>query len=146
LKTPIIPSNCGLSLATLLALLASGCSKEDGKLPMYPAQGQVFFDSKPAHGAVIWLHPSYGADPSVPKPHGRVDKDGKFRLGTYSSDDGAPAGRYRIIIFWKGATKRGDEDGENLLPDRYQSLEDSGLPVVEIKAGDNQLPPLHLTR
>jgi hypothetical protein len=124
--------------------LGAGCSSD--KLPLYPVEGQIFLEKNPAQGAIIWLHPLEVTEPNLPKPHGRVDKDGTFRLGTFNSTDGAPVGKYRVLISWNEGVKSGDEDGKSLLPDRYQSLTDSGLPVVEIKEGKNQLPPFYLTR
>jgi hypothetical protein len=134
----------GLFLAIVVPLFGCGCTSD--KRPLYPVEGQVFVEKKPAPGAIVWLHPVDATDAQLPKPHGKVDKDGSFRLGTYSSADGAPAGKYRVLISWNEAVKSGDEDGKSLLPARYQSLENSGLPVVEIKEGPNRLAPFHLTR
>jgi hypothetical protein len=133
----------GGALLALALLSGTGCG--DSKQPLYPAEGQVFFEKKPASGAVVWLHSVDAADPKLPKPHARVDKDGNFRLGTYQVGDGAPPGKYRVLIVWNEEVKSGDEQGKSLLPARYQNLEKSGLPLVEIKEGPNQLPPFYLT-
>src|SRR5262249_34544943 len=124
--------------------LAASCSRD--KLPLYPVAGKVFVDKKAADGAIVWLHPVDAPDPSVPKPRGRVGKDGSFQLGTFAGDDGAPAGSYRVTVFWAAPGKGGDENGQSLLPARYQSPETSGLPVVTIAEGANDLPPFQLTR
>lgn len=133
---------------TLLGLAAAaalgGCG--NGKQPVYPVEGQIFWENKPAQGAMIWLHPVAATDAALPRPHGKADKDGNFRLGTYATDDGAPPGKYRVIISWNEPVKSGDVDGKSLLPIRYQDLDKSGLPVVEIKEGPNQLPPFRLKR
>jgi hypothetical protein len=135
----------GLLWLTLAAVLGPGCG--DGKPPLYPAEGQVFVEKKPAKGALVWLHPVTPPEGKAPpRPHARVEADGSFRMGTYTTGDGVPPGKYRVTISWTEEVKSGDMDGKNLLPDRYQSPEKSGLPVVEIKEGTNQLPPFHLTR
>ena len=133
-----------VGLLLLLCLLATACST--AKVPLYPAEGKVFFNDQPAHGAVVWLHPVDSSDPAIPKPRGKADKEGTYRLGTFDTRDGAPAGKYHVTVFWTAETKGGDVDGKSLLPARYQHPQKSGLPVVEIKEGANQLPALYLTR
>ena len=127
-----------------LAFLGPACGS--GKMPLYPAEGKVFFNDKPAQGAIVWLHPVGASDPAAPRPRGRADKDGVYRLGTFGTSDGAPAGKYQVTVFWTAESKTGDMDGKNLLPTRYQDPQHSGLPVIEIKEGANQLPALRLTR
>jgi hypothetical protein len=125
-------------------LLASACSSS--KVPLYHVEGKVLFNDKPAHGAIVWLHPVQASDSSIPKPRGKTSQDGTFRLGTFDSKDGAPAGRYYVSVYWNAETKAGDIDGKNLLPTRYQDPRKSGLPIVDIKEGTNQLPAFQLTR
>jgi hypothetical protein len=145
MQLPLAMQRQMLAVQLTLALLAlSGCGA--GKPLLYPATGQVAFENKPAGGAVVWLHPLEATDQAAPKPHARVEMDGTFQLGTYSAADGAAPGKYRVTISWNEAVKSGDVDGKSLLPARYQSLDKSGLPVVEIKEGNNQLPAFHLTR
>jgi hypothetical protein len=134
----------GWALLTLAVLSLTGCG--DGKTPLNPVEGQVFFDKKPAHRAVIRLHPLTRAEAATRRPFARVEKDGSFRLGTYRAGDGVAAGKYRVTVSWNKATTAGDVEGESLLPARYQDPEQSGLPVVEIKEGANQLPPFYLSR
>ena len=117
----------------------------------YPAKGKVLFDGKPTPRAVVWLQPEAEEKPGEPRPHGEVNEDGVFELSTFRPGDGAPAGRYRPVIFWyenwaKNIRKGGDEQGRNLLPSRYQDPRNSGLPVVEIKAEPNAIPILELKR
>jgi hypothetical protein len=135
----------GWVLPLALVPLLGGCG--DGKPPLYPSEGSVFVDKKPAHGAVVWLHPVTPSEGKVPpRPHARVGPDGSFRLGTVKVGDGAAPGKYRVTIMWNEDVKSGDVAGKSLLPAHYQDLEKSGLPVVEIKEETNQLPPFHLTR
>ncbi len=134
------------------ATLVCGCGGGSDRLPVYPVQGQLYFDNKPAHKAIIWLHPegevpgdSKGPSAS-PRPHARVGPDGSFAVSTYETGDGAPVGRYRISVIWnKDGPGGGDNDGASLLPPRYLNPRTADLPVIEVKAGPNVLPPLRLS-
>jgi hypothetical protein len=138
------PTLATATLAGVLCLACAACSGSKEKAELYPADGKVLVDGKPAHRAIVWLHP---VEPSeAPRPHGTVDRDGTFRLSTYNANDGAPAGSYRVTVFWHAPGKFGDEDGESLLPARYMNPATSGLPVLVISEGSNELPPLKLTK
>jgi hypothetical protein len=136
-----------LALAVLAAGMALACSAcgNNGKA-LYPAEGKVLCNGKPATRAIIWLHPVEKTEPGMPRPHGTVDKDGSFRLSTHENNDGAPAGKYRVAVFWKAQGKLGDEDGASLIPPRYMNPNTSGLHTVEIKEGPNQIPPITLNK
>jgi hypothetical protein len=138
------PTLAAAVLAGALCLTCAACGGGKEKAELYPAEGKVFVEGKPAHRAIVWLHP---VEPSeAPRPHGTVDKDGTFRLSTYDANDGAPAGSYRVTVFWHAPGQFGDDDGDSLLPARYMNPTTSDLPVLVISEGDNLLPPLQLTR
>jgi hypothetical protein len=64
---------------------------------VYPTEGSVYFQGKPAAGARVTLIPvDKGRDRYFPT--GKVGPDGSFKLTTYETDDGAPAGRYHVTI------------------------------------------------
>ncbi len=131
------------------AALLAGCGT--GQKAVFPATGKVMFQGKPAPKAVVWLHPETSdGGPGEVRPRGEVADDGSFSLSTYKTDDGAPAGRYRVVVFWYKNWLRpagnGDELGENLLPARYQDPANSGLPIVEIVEGTNAIPTIELKR
>lgn len=78
---------CLAGIATL-----SGCS--DGRPALYPAQGTVVFSSGgPVRNATIEFVPNAAG----PSPRGRIDAKGRFSLGTYETNDGAPAGETRVV-------------------------------------------------
>jgi hypothetical protein len=115
---------------------------------VYPVSGKVLFEGKPAAGAIVKF---YAVDPADKKdgrtvvPQAIVDDDGSFRLTTYSSEDGAPAGKYTVSIFWAKPSKRGDDYDKPLLPTHYLNAETSGLTaVVEERA--TELPPFQLRK
>jgi hypothetical protein len=132
-----------------LALVA-GCARSDRK-PVYPVHGQVLFDGQPIPHALVTLHSLDASAKDAPKPHGSVDKEGRFILTTYDSGDGAPAGDYAVTVEWwlTNATARTGEGNSlpptNRLPARYSRAETSKL-QVKIQAGENQIPVIKLSR
>ncbi len=133
----------GLALI-LLALPACGSQRP----ALYPVHGKVFFDGRPAAGALVVFHPIRGADPNIPRPSGTVRGDGSFSLGTFAPDDGAPSGDYNVAIVWltapsPAASQKGDIT--NRLPDRYAHPQTSQL-QAEVKDGPTELEPFKLTK
>jgi hypothetical protein len=136
----------GLAVMLGIVLLLAGASCGGGAKPVFPVNGKVFYQGKPTHKAIVWLHPENPSDStkSTP-PRGVVQQDGSFQISTFQPNDGAPPGRYRVSISWRVPSKVGDDEGEQLLPRRYQDPATSGLPPVEVKEGANELPPFQLT-
>jgi hypothetical protein len=91
----------GPRLAILIAsAMLPGCG-DDGRVPLYPASGQVRIDGRPESGVEIRLHPADDpGDIDSLKPYATTAEDGSFRLGTHEEADGAPAGRYKLTLFW----------------------------------------------
>jgi hypothetical protein len=133
-----------LSVA-LLALTCSSCSK-DVRLPVYPVQGQVLVDGKPAEKAVVALH-SLDKDPIKDRilPTGIVDASGNFSLTTYAAGDGAPTGEYGVTVVWQKPPVRSDEEQPDMLPTHYRNVATSGL-RVKVQEGSNQLEPFKLSK
>ena len=136
--------------ACMLPLLASGC----GGGNLNPVHGQVYCEGKPAAGAVVFFHPlkqgeTTGATADDPvamndMPVGRVGPDGSFEVSTSGRGRGAPAGRYAVTVSWTRPVGPGDGEDQSLLPLRYLNPATSGL-LVDVKAGDNKLPPMQLS-
>ncbi len=140
------PPRVLLAMAAPCALLLTSCG--DGRLPVYPVTGSVFYEGKPAVGAVVTFHPADKDDKTL-LPNGTVQDDGTFELTTYEMGDGIPEGEYNVVIYWeKKAPKKGGDDDEapaQLLPRRYLKPETSGL-TVQITPSTTILPPFRLTR
>jgi hypothetical protein len=133
-------------LVLLSSALVAACSGRDEGKRVYPVRGKVLYLGKPAPGARVYLHPRDEANKSARiRPSGTVQEDGSFRLTTYQTDDGAPAGTYAVTVVWTDRGKRGDDDGKSRLPDRYASPASSNL-TVEVKETDNDLDTLNLTK
>ena len=132
--------NC---VAATALILVTGC-RSDSRPTLFPVSGQVFMDNRPATHAVIWLHPIEPSEIGTRRPHGIVDKEGNFEITTYKPKDGAPAGRYRVAIYWSSPPTSGDEDGESLIPYHYMDPETSALPIVEVEKDPVILPLLFI--
>ncbi len=141
--------NGKLAITTLLlsGALLTGCGK--AKEPwevVYPAKGIVKYDGKPLDRAVITLIPQ---DPDIPdtvRPTASSKEDGTFEVGTYSKTDGAPEGKYKVIVLHYPiiGKKESPASGPNDLPRKYSKAETTDL-IVEI-AGPTEFKPLELTR
>jgi hypothetical protein len=132
-------------LAAGLALALNGCRDSSDDRPVtFPVSGRVLQDGKPAAGARVLL--TAQADPSLVRlcPHAEVANDGSFRLTTFRTGDGAPAGQYTLTLTWPLPARPGKEDEG---PDRFKGrYADPRRPLrqVQIVAGANVLEPIHL--
>jgi hypothetical protein len=126
-------SRPGRAALTLLGLLLAGClGATDNRLPTHPVSGQLFVNNKPAADAVVQLY-GEGAELKGLCPHGIVGADGTFRLTTYRTGDGAPAGAYALTVTWPGPPQPGrDEGGPDQFRGRYA---DPRRPVRQVTVG-----------
>jgi hypothetical protein len=90
------------AVAALLACVAgtaAGCSKPDGRVPVYPVSGAVVGpDGRPVSGAAVCFHPAAGHPAPDLRPVGYTQADGTFLLTTYTSGDGSPAGEFVVTV------------------------------------------------
>jgi hypothetical protein len=100
--------------------------------------GSLFVGGKPAAGARVQLNAV--GDPKLAGlcPHAIVEADGTFRLTTYKTGDGAPAGSYALTMSWPLPPPPGKEEGVDRFRGRYANPR---WPVrqVQVTAGDNDL-------
>ncbi len=80
-------------IALIAVVLLSGCG--DAGVKTYPVRGRVeFADGKPVkYGRIEFYHAEHDLT-----SRGTIEADGSFQLGTYSKDDGAPAGNHAVAI------------------------------------------------
>jgi hypothetical protein len=138
--------------AAWAVFVAAGCSSPPPGEAVFPVKGQLFYNNKPATGAVVWFHPvndlddvTAGNPAKDPRPSGIVDEQGNFELSTYGVKDGAPVGRYRVSVMWTKNKGGGDGTEENLLPPHFMDPRQSTLPIVEVKEQpDNVLVPFRI--
>lgn len=103
--------------SVLLAFVISawalpGCSRQKGPktLPTFPVSGVVQINGKPTPSVHVWMSPEDKmpdyVDPKLGAPHSATtDENGKFKITTYNSGDGAPAGKYVLSFYWEGNPK-----------------------------------------
>jgi hypothetical protein len=102
--------------------------------PTYPVTGEVKFDGKPVANATIVFHPldktNFKWDE---RPQAKSDAQGKFKVFTYKSDDGAPSADYKVgIVVYQEGSDEGDDQVKRVkglikLPTKYSSPETSGI-------------------
>lgn len=81
----------------LVVLLALGCAKK-GPKPLdglTPVQGAATLDGNPLAGVVVIFYPEVEGGPSAA---GTTDQDGRFRLTSFPSGDGARPGKYKVMV------------------------------------------------
>ncbi len=128
--------------AMLLGFISCG---HDNHQEVYPVAGKVLYQGNPAEGATVTLNAMDSDAAKTPKPGGQVQKNGEFRLSTFRSFDGAPAGRYAVTLVYPSADRK--ENGENVGPDvlRGRYADPKTTPFhVEIKRQDNRLETFNI--
>lgn len=114
-----------ICLLNILIFFAAGCGSD--QLPTYKVSGQVVFDNgRPVrHGIIEFTSVQHGTTASS-----RIQHDGSFTLGTYSTDDGAVAGDHDVIVVQMviadGSFKHTKDHGSP-VPTKYASYETSSL-------------------
>jgi hypothetical protein len=76
-----------------LVLTGAGCGSSSRKL--VPVEGIVTLEGEPLGGATVSFVPVSGG--GLPAS-GRTSADGTFHLTTYSADDGALPGDYKVLV------------------------------------------------
>ncbi len=131
------------SIAFGIAMAMAGCSKSDKQLPTFAASGVLYIGGQPAAGANIRLLAPNDDQLKNLVPHAIVEADGQFRLTTFTTNDGDPAGHYVLTVRWPGKPKPGHELGPDRLQGRYA---DAMHPArqIEITSGANDLGRIDL--
>jgi hypothetical protein len=142
-------SSAVVALGLCSIALASSCGQSKlapikGQQPVFPVSGQLMMGGEPMTDAQVFFIPidEPAANVSRIRPHAVVDEDGAFKVSTYGSEDGAPAGNYRVVISWRGALAGGAGDSDDRpekVPAAYRNPRTSRL-KVEIAEGENALP------
>ena len=144
-----------------LAAAAGGCGGGGG---LEPVSGQVLYRGRPAAGAAVFFHREGSKPGDGPVPTGVVDDRGRFRLTSGDLGNGAPPGRYTVLIGWEADPTDAKGPGERARPgsppsakgrrasrvpaDRFEGRYlDLRAPKfrAEVGAGGADLPPFELT-
>lgn len=135
-------SRYGLLLGTLaLWGVMLGCSSNaKSPIPLKQVSGTVTLDGEPLSQGTITFMPVAGTNSST----GDI-VDGKFTLSTFSKDDGAPPGEYKVAVTaWTTPPEMGVE-GVPAIPKHYFDTNTSGLSAT-ISEDAKQAIPIALTR
>jgi dipeptidyl aminopeptidase/acylaminoacyl peptidase len=97
--------------------LLGGGERQAAELPeRFPVSGMVRFNGEPLAAGTNVFHP-VGADGHLARG---VIRDGRFRMTTVNSDDGAVPGDYKVAIESQG-------DDSDTIPAKYANPETTGL-------------------
>lgn len=124
----------GIALLSLVHL--TGCASEGVKT--YPVRGRVqFADGKPVkYGRIEFYHAEHDLT-----SRGAIQADGSFRLGTYSRNDGAPAGVHAVAItqlIMSGEAGAMPHDHGRHVDGQYADHLTSGIQLTVDASKDNE--------
>lgn len=86
-----------LSTIFFSLVLFAGCG--NGRPSLVTATGQIKLNGEPLSEAIVFAEPVETKDSKFGRPSTAVtDSSGNFKLGTYSSGDGVPPGKYRLGV------------------------------------------------
>lgn len=79
-----------------LMIFTAGCSKSEklNRLPVFKVRGKVTLQGKPVANADI----TFANAEANKSAFGKTDEEGEYQLTTYSSFDGAVAGKHSVSI------------------------------------------------
>jgi hypothetical protein len=124
-------------------LFLAGCSDATGPVQTFPVSGEITYNGKAVAGIKVYLVPtSAPMMPNIPSnPHGETGPDGRFKLGTFTQEDGAAEGGYQIVLLWPFEKKEGDEESEGDRLYGWYDFAHSKL-SYNVKTSNNQIPPI----
>lgn len=142
----MIPPHRGIKMKRTIGFLVAlmllpGCAKENVVIQTHKISGRILYDNKAAEGVAVYLGPI--AAPRVPdipaNPHGVTDKQGRFTISTYGEDDGAPLGKYQIMMVWVDQDSKVESN-----PDKFFGWFDAvnSKIMVQVKEGENEIPEI----
>ena len=88
---------CG-GIGVTLLLAGAGCS---GNSPV-AVRGTVTLDGNPVEGAIVLFMPEGGAGRQA---SGQTGADGGFQLTTFTTNDGALRGKYKVVVQYTEAVE-----------------------------------------
>ncbi|MBY0459121.1 MAG: metallophosphoesterase [Gemmataceae bacterium] len=116
------------------------------KKETFAVSGKVTLEGKPLTGATVAFHQFLKAEGKFADRYihvcdGLTDDNGRFKLTTYSKNDGAPAGEYMVTVV--KTEKGGFVDGEGpaaktILPEKYATPATTPLKAT-VKEGANDV-------
>jgi len=121
------------ALAAGLALSVVGCGS--GK---YPVRGTVTLENGTTLTKGLVIFERFDGGPPL-TARGNIQADGRYELSTERPGDGAPVGRYKVVINPLDTSDVPDEQKVLPFDGKYLNLATSGL-EYEVKAEANEHP------
>jgi hypothetical protein len=126
----------GRRLATVVVLTlllgTAGCGNGQPQVT-----GLVLFeDGSPLDQGMVVCEMRDGSRPVMAR--GALARDGTFRLGTKQPGDGAPPGKYRVLVVPRSLNEFERQSMPPIIDPRFEKFETSGI-VFDVKEGDNEL-------
>ena len=131
-------------------LLSAGCGSDEKPLAeTFPVSGTVIFNDQPLANATV----TFDGGGTNRGAYGMTDEEGRYRLTTFKSGDGAVPATHRVSILHEVEVPDADngmnEDQyggqiveppktESTIPDIYSSFDTSPL-TAEVKAEENTI-------
>ena len=132
------------SVVLACGFVAGSVGCQEGPVPTYPTSGTVTVKNQVsvAGGRVEFRLMD---NPHLVVSRGYIGKDGAFILGTFEAQDGAPAGKHRVVVY--PPSPPGDHDAnpraKSVIDPKYLSYDTSGLEYeVTDNAEKNKFPLL----
>lgn len=119
----------GAMLMTGLGCSGGASNIEVEKLPTHPVSGTVMISGKPLPDADVRF---VAVSDGKVAPRGKTDSNGKYTLSSFAVDDGAPVGKYKVLVTIS-VVKEGDE---------YEAEPDFSKSPVNMKFGSPKTTPL----
>lgn len=125
----------------VLLILLPGCGKEKIEISTHKVSGRVLYNNEAAEGVSVYLGPIEAPGvPDIPSnPHGITDKQGRFTISTYSEDDGAPIGKYQLMMIWVDYGSKRESNTDRFFG--WYDAANSTI-MVRILAGENKIPDI----
>lgn len=144
-RNNLVSNQLALLVLVAAAGLLVGCSSSDG-VTLFPVEGEIKLNGQPLAGAQVVFHPRQPKD-KVPPARAQTDSSGHFKLTTFDTHDGAPAGAYSVTVEYFPLLQQQGEfiAGRNILPPKYASPATTDL-KIEVAAGPNKLTRLDIKR
>jgi len=137
-----------IGLGCFALLTSFGCGPDDGRVRVDPVHGKVLVKGQPAEGARIVFYPTAVPEPGqkIPTPSATTDVNGEYRLDSYESEDGAPAGDFKVTVVWPEPpppNATGIFEQKDRLRGRYASPDTTQL-TATIEVGGGEISPFEL--
>lgn len=126
----------GIAFGGTIYYLSLPASDPPHILATYPTEGVLLYRGKPLAGARVTFVPEEHGK-TLYKPVGSTAADGSYKLSTFRQGDGAPVGRYKILVRWTSPR------AENPFL-KYADPESTTLRAVIANTTLNQIEPFDL--